>query len=218
VGEHIAVVWNRLYAIPSLTMRSIVGVWISPPNVAGRAGPASSIRTMRMFGASAGAAEASPVPCRPTPAWCARQCWPRASVETAENLAVPVSLSDRTFHFLLRVRVATLRSGVFIHCLRRPNGAVGIFEANVPLNSPPVHHAVSAGRMENFGRQRAWPRMSQMGHRIPLCRHRQTAASRSEPAVGVRSGRTAHAGSPGRAAGAGRARRPRRPKPGPARR
>jgi hypothetical protein len=54
VGEHIAVVWNRLYAIPSLTIRSIVWVRTSPPNVVGRAGPASSISTIRMFGAFAG--------------------------------------------------------------------------------------------------------------------------------------------------------------------
>ena len=35
-------------------MRSMVGVLTSPPNVDGRAGPASSIKTMRMFGASGG--------------------------------------------------------------------------------------------------------------------------------------------------------------------
>src|SRR5258707_9691742 len=54
VGEHMAVVWKRLYAIPSLTTRSIVGVWTSPPKADGRPGPASSIRTMRKFGEPAG--------------------------------------------------------------------------------------------------------------------------------------------------------------------
>ena len=53
-GEHIAVVWKRLYAIPSPLRRSIVFVATSPPSVLGKPGPASSIRTTRMFGASSG--------------------------------------------------------------------------------------------------------------------------------------------------------------------
>ena len=42
--------------MPPLAMRSIVGVLINPPKVLAWAGPTSSISTMRMFGASLGAA------------------------------------------------------------------------------------------------------------------------------------------------------------------
>ncbi len=49
-----AVVWKRLKAIPSPAMRSIVFVVTSPPKVVGSPGPASSIRTTRMLGASSG--------------------------------------------------------------------------------------------------------------------------------------------------------------------
>src|SRR3979490_189425 len=59
VGEHMAVVWKRLSEIPLIATRSIVGVWTSPPKVDGRPGPASSIRTMRMFGEPAGSRRGS---------------------------------------------------------------------------------------------------------------------------------------------------------------
>jgi hypothetical protein len=53
-GEHIAVVWNRLNPIPSPMTRDRVSVLTSPPKVSGRPGPASSMRTTRIFGASFG--------------------------------------------------------------------------------------------------------------------------------------------------------------------
>jgi hypothetical protein len=54
VGEQIAVVWKRFKLTSSAHTRSIVAVRTSPPNVDGSAGPASSMSTMTMFGASSG--------------------------------------------------------------------------------------------------------------------------------------------------------------------
>ncbi len=54
VGEQIAVVWNALYIRPSSASLVMVGVWTSPPKVSEMPKPTSSMRTMRMFGASAG--------------------------------------------------------------------------------------------------------------------------------------------------------------------
>ena len=54
VGEHKAVVWNRLYFNPSAASRSAVGVLIGPPNALDAANPTSSMSTMSTFGAPAG--------------------------------------------------------------------------------------------------------------------------------------------------------------------
>jgi len=54
VGEHSAVVWNRLYFSPSAARRSKFGVRAGPPNALFDPNPASSIRMTRTFGAPAG--------------------------------------------------------------------------------------------------------------------------------------------------------------------
>jgi len=54
VGEHMAVVWNALYAMPSSASRSMVGMWTGPPNTSGFEKPASSVMKITMFGASSG--------------------------------------------------------------------------------------------------------------------------------------------------------------------
>src|SRR5438034_1093754 len=54
VGEHRAVVWNRVYFRPSAASRSKVGVCGAPPNALFEPNPASSIRTIRTFGAPSG--------------------------------------------------------------------------------------------------------------------------------------------------------------------
>jgi hypothetical protein len=54
VGEHSAVVWKRLKRSPSRDSRSAVGVWHGPPNALAQPKPASSMRTIRTFGALAG--------------------------------------------------------------------------------------------------------------------------------------------------------------------
>ena len=54
VGEQTAVTWNALYVNPISWTRVRVGVRISPPNVSGPPNPASSMRTMRTFGATFG--------------------------------------------------------------------------------------------------------------------------------------------------------------------
>src|SRR6266567_6168441 len=55
VGEHTAVTWKRLYVSPICCTRVRFGVSIAPPKVLGAPKPASSIRTIRTFGASSGA-------------------------------------------------------------------------------------------------------------------------------------------------------------------
>ena len=55
VGEQSAVVWKLLKRSPLFASRSIVGVRIGPPNVLGPPKPTSSISTITMFGALAGA-------------------------------------------------------------------------------------------------------------------------------------------------------------------
>src|SRR5271165_88146 len=54
VGEHSAVVWNRLYFRPRAASRSAVGVAIGPPKALDAPNPQSSIRTTSTFGAPAG--------------------------------------------------------------------------------------------------------------------------------------------------------------------
>ena len=54
VGEHKAVVWNRLYFNPPHDSLSRVGVLIGPPNADDAPKPTSSIRTINTFGALAG--------------------------------------------------------------------------------------------------------------------------------------------------------------------
>src|SRR6476619_4617397 len=54
VGEHRAVVWNRLYLRPFAARRSAVGVLHGPPNALEAAKPTSSSRTTRTFGAPSG--------------------------------------------------------------------------------------------------------------------------------------------------------------------
>ena len=54
VGEQRAVVWKRLNLSPAPARRSAVGVWQGPPKALELPKPASSIRTIRTFGAPAG--------------------------------------------------------------------------------------------------------------------------------------------------------------------
>src|SRR6476660_8923842 len=54
VGEHSAVVWNRVYFRPLAANFSKVGVWHGPPNADDEPKPASSINTITTFGAPAG--------------------------------------------------------------------------------------------------------------------------------------------------------------------
>ena len=54
VGEHRAVVWNRVYLSPSAASRSNVGVLHGPPNALDAPKPTSSSRMTRTFGAPAG--------------------------------------------------------------------------------------------------------------------------------------------------------------------
>jgi len=54
VGEHSAVVWNRLNFNPPPARRSAFGVLIGPPNALDAPNPVSSMRTMRTFGAPSG--------------------------------------------------------------------------------------------------------------------------------------------------------------------
>ena len=54
VGEHSAVVWNRLNFSPLPASRSAFGVSIGPPNALDAPNPVSSIRTTRTLGAPAG--------------------------------------------------------------------------------------------------------------------------------------------------------------------
>ena len=51
MGEHSAVVWNRLYLSPFAARRSAVGVLTGPPKALLAAKPTSSRRTTRTFGA-----------------------------------------------------------------------------------------------------------------------------------------------------------------------
>ena len=54
VGEHSAVVWNRLYLSPLAARRSAVGVFTAPPNALDAAKPTSSSNTISTFGAPSG--------------------------------------------------------------------------------------------------------------------------------------------------------------------
>jgi hypothetical protein len=54
VGEHNAVVWNRLYLRPPAASSSAAGVRTGPPNALEAPKPTSSSRMIRRFGASAG--------------------------------------------------------------------------------------------------------------------------------------------------------------------
>jgi hypothetical protein len=54
VGEHRAVVWNRLYFTPVSAKRSAVGVRHGPPNAEGAPNPTSSIIISSTLGAPAG--------------------------------------------------------------------------------------------------------------------------------------------------------------------
>jgi hypothetical protein len=54
VGEHSAVVWNRVYFKPWAASRSAVGMCTGPPNALEAPNPTSSIRTTSTFGAPAG--------------------------------------------------------------------------------------------------------------------------------------------------------------------
>jgi hypothetical protein len=54
VGEHSAVVWNRLYFRPWAASRSAVGVLTGPPKALEAPNPQSSISTTSTFGAPAG--------------------------------------------------------------------------------------------------------------------------------------------------------------------
>src|SRR5262249_27340119 len=55
VGEHRAVVWNRLYLIPRLASLSKVGVGMGPPKVLAAPKPPSSVMMSRTLGAPLGA-------------------------------------------------------------------------------------------------------------------------------------------------------------------
>jgi hypothetical protein len=54
VGEHSAVVWNRVYFRPWAASRSAVGMCTGPPKALEAPKPTSSISTTSTFGASAG--------------------------------------------------------------------------------------------------------------------------------------------------------------------
>jgi len=54
VGEHSAVVWNRVYLRPPLAKRSKLGVSMGPPNALLAPNPTSSMRMTRTFGAPSG--------------------------------------------------------------------------------------------------------------------------------------------------------------------
>ena len=54
VGEHNAVVWNRMYFSPLAASRSKFGVLHGPPNALDAPKPTSSMRMIRTFGARAG--------------------------------------------------------------------------------------------------------------------------------------------------------------------
>jgi hypothetical protein len=54
VGEHNAVVWNRVYFSPWAASRSAVGVLTGPPKALAAPNPQSSINTTSTFGAPAG--------------------------------------------------------------------------------------------------------------------------------------------------------------------
>jgi hypothetical protein len=54
VGEHSAVVWKRVYLSPLAASRSAFGVWHGPPNAFDAPKPASSISTIKTFGAPVG--------------------------------------------------------------------------------------------------------------------------------------------------------------------
>ena len=74
-----------------------VGVCTSLPNVAGKGEPASSMKTIRMFGASAGSRRGATDAYRPTSASFARQCWPRALAGMEGTLASQVCPSGQPF-------------------------------------------------------------------------------------------------------------------------
>jgi hypothetical protein len=59
VGEHNAVVWNRLNFSPSAARRSAFGVAHGPPNALDAPKPTSSISTISTFGAPAGGLSSS---------------------------------------------------------------------------------------------------------------------------------------------------------------
>src|SRR5215212_7017441 len=59
VGEHSAVVWNRLNFSPVAARRSAFGVAHGPPNALDAPKPASSISTTRTFGAPSGGRSSS---------------------------------------------------------------------------------------------------------------------------------------------------------------
>ena len=54
VGEHSAVVWNRLSFTPLAASRSATGVLHGPPNAEDAPKPTSSISTISTFGAPSG--------------------------------------------------------------------------------------------------------------------------------------------------------------------
>ena len=54
VGEHSAVVWNRVYLRPPAARRSAVGMLTGPPKELEAPKPTSSSRTTRTLGAPAG--------------------------------------------------------------------------------------------------------------------------------------------------------------------
>jgi hypothetical protein len=54
VGEHSAVVWNRLYFRPVVASRSAIGVEHGPPNALAAPNPMSSSSTTSTLGAPAG--------------------------------------------------------------------------------------------------------------------------------------------------------------------
>src|SRR6478735_1380585 len=85
VGEHSAVVWNRVYFKPCAATASATGVRHGPPNADDDPNPASSINTTNTFGApladaADGSAPPSPAdPWRRTPSDAAARCPPPAT-------------------------------------------------------------------------------------------------------------------------------------------
>ena len=54
VGEHSAVVWNRVYRRPFAARRSVFGVLTGPPNALVAPNPVSSVMITTTFGAPSG--------------------------------------------------------------------------------------------------------------------------------------------------------------------
>jgi hypothetical protein len=88
---------NGYLGVPLWTMRSIRRDLHFAAERRRKGEPASSMKTIRMFGASAGSRRGATDAYRPTPASFARQCWPRALAGMEGTLASQVCPSGQPF-------------------------------------------------------------------------------------------------------------------------